>query len=812
MDNTQYLQQFNLNIFNPLNEYFKNFDQFVRKKGDDIQQNNSDQKIQITSDDIIQIKNSFCSEGNIINNDKWTYYLRLFAKNLTFYDRFLCHYTDLDLIKEKFYKAFNEFKNIVENPLEGENIKYNTLGLGSITGHYRYNLQEVLNIYNNKVNEQTRPDLELKENKFKDTQTFTSNELNNVFYKLANDNFNLPYSTTKNSNIVELLYLSYNELVENNIDVRYFNIFFEFLPTDVDTSNVPNVWRLNIKKNWDGIPIIYDYFTQEDAEIIKKTFDDCTSQILQNLIKKYNKNDKYLLEGFKRENPLCIEEKEVEQEEQQKLTDEQASLAARLLEEKDKEAEKRQNALNEIKKKWDDFSNENETKYFLENKNKILNHQFDSNLDNEKSKIVQNVNTIYKSYERSRIKINNSSQDKDFKKYTDLIGNLGLIIFEINGKIKNLYLKNEMIKEIQKLINNYESLFINNEKIQIGGGPLEDYNEKIKKIIDDLELLIKNVVNEKSDQLNGIKNNITEISNQLKENQEKKKVIQSAEKEEKRRQKQEEAARKAAEEEAARKAAEEERQNKILDEAFAEQAEQEKQRQEEEEAEKQAEKQAELERLDNEEEANLSSEAESEDKDLKNEIVKIRRESEKDNKKIKEYIYPEALLNVSKYVPQPRNSILTLEDAVKLGYINKLGPLGALLLLSQGMLTVENQSFTGGALQEGSNIGYHTYNQKINNIFDTLISKVDKNKLDKKVKKEIKRKLDNIKQKEENVYKLLLKIGSKIEESSQKEITWDELMLNKKFNNLMKKLKKRKREFERNDNLEIIDMYKKLSN
>jgi len=632
MNNTENLNQFNLNIFNPLNEYFKKYDQLARQKGEYIEQNNLNTNIEITPE---EIKKSFYSEGNIINDDKWTDYLRLFAKNLTFYDRFLCHYTDLDLIKTNFNEAFNEFKQIVENPPEGKNITTNTFGYGWLTGEYRYNLQEVLNIYNKKM-ENINSDLEFKENKFKDNQTFTKDELNNVFYKLANDNFVLPYATTANSSIVKLLYDIYNELDEKNIDVRYFNRYFEFLPTDVDTSNVPIVWRLNIKKDKDGYPFIYHLFTQEDAKIIEKTFNDCTSQILKNLIKKYNKNDKYLLEGFKKENPLYIEKEEVEEKE-----------------------------------------------------------------DNEEQKQAERQEAERQEAERQK------AERQDTQK--PLFG----------------------------------------DQIQA---------QKVHKISDFI-----NIIKQEAEKLEA------ERQKQEKERQEAK------------RQKQEE----------------EERQNKILEEAYAEVEEKERQ-----EAERQK-----------QEEERQEAKRQAENKEIRNEIVKIGRESKKDNKKIKEYIYPEALLNVSKYVPQPRNSILTLEDAVKLGYINKLGPLGALLLLSQGMLTVENQYFTGGALQEGNNIGYHTYNQKINNIFDTLISKVDRNKFDKKVKKKIKRKLDNIKEKEENVYKLLLKIGSKIEESSQKEeINWDKLITNKKFNNLMKKLKEKRKEFERNDNLEIIDLYKNLLN
>ena len=632
MNNTENLNQFNLNIFNPLNEYFKKYDQLARQKGEYIEQNNLNTNIEITPE---EIKKSFYSEGNIINDDKWTDYLRLFAKNLTFYDRFLCHYTDLDLIKTNFNEAFNEFKQIVENPPEGKNITTNTFGYGWLTGEYRYNLQEVLNIYNKKM-ENINSDLEFKENKFKDNQTFTKDELNNVFYKLANDNFVLPYATTANSSIVKLLYDIYNELDEKNIDVRYFNRYFEFLPTDVDTSNVPIVWRLNIKKDKDGYPFIYHLFTQEDAKIIEKTFNDCTSQILKNLIKKYNKNDKYLLEGFKKENPLYIEKEEVEEKE-----------------------------------------------------------------DNEEQKQAERQEAERQEAERQK------AERQDTQK--PLFG----------------------------------------DQIQA---------QKVHKLSDFI-----NIIKQEAEKLEA------ERQKQEKERQEAK------------RQKQEE----------------EERQNKILEEAYAEVEEKERQ-----EAERQK-----------QEEERQEAKRQAENKEIRNEIVKIGRESKKDNKKIKEYIYPEALLNVSKYVPQPRNSILTLEDAVKLGYINKLGPLGALLLLSQGMLTVENQYFTGGALQEGNNIGYHTYNQKINNIFDTLISKVDRNKFDKKVKKKIKRKLDNIKEKEENVYKLLLKIGSKIEESSQKEeINWDKLITNKKFNNLMKKLKEKRKEFERNDNLEIIDLYKNLLN
>ena len=147
MNNTENLNQFNLNIFNPLNEYFKKYDQLARQKGEYIEQNNLNTNIEITPE---EIKKSFYSEGNIINDDKWTDYLRLFAKNLTFYDRFLCHYTDLDLIKTNFNEAFNEFKQIVENPPEGKNITTNTFGYGWLTGEYRYNLQEVLNIYNKK--------------------------------------------------------------------------------------------------------------------------------------------------------------------------------------------------------------------------------------------------------------------------------------------------------------------------------------------------------------------------------------------------------------------------------------------------------------------------------------------------------------------------------------------------------------------------------------------------------------------------------------------------------------------------------------
>ena len=125
-----------------------------------------------------------------------------------------------------------------------------------------------------------------------------------------------------------------------------------------------------------------------------------------------------------------------------------------------------------------------------------------------------------------------------------------------------------MIEKIQELINNYRSLLINNEETLIGGGPSEDYNESIKKIINDLELLINNVLaikvedNSFEQQLNDIQSIINENFSEIKQKEyleEKKKAID--------------------EQTAEDAKLEEERQNKILEEAYAEVEEKERQEQ-----------------------------------------------------------------------------------------------------------------------------------------------------------------------------------------------------------------------------------------
>jgi hypothetical protein len=182
----------------------------------------------------------------------------------------------------------------------------------------------------------------------------------------------------------------------------------------------------------------------------------------------------------------------------------------------------------------------------------------------------------------------------------------------------------------------------------------------------------------------------------------------------------------------------------------------------------------------------------------------------------KEYIYPEALVNVSKYVPQLKKSVLTLEDAVQLGYINKLGPLGALLLLSQGMLTVGNQPLTGGAKLDGSDVGYYTYSEKIKNIFDTLISKLKPDQLDEGLYDNINDEINLIQRVENNVYGLLYKIGSIIEETDKnnvdgKTITYEGLTYNTEFNALMAQLKEKRKELEKDSqDTNLLDNYKKL--
>jgi hypothetical protein len=182
----------------------------------------------------------------------------------------------------------------------------------------------------------------------------------------------------------------------------------------------------------------------------------------------------------------------------------------------------------------------------------------------------------------------------------------------------------------------------------------------------------------------------------------------------------------------------------------------------------------------------------------------------------KEYIYPEALVNVSKYVPQLKKSVLTLEDAVQLGYINKLGPLGALLLLSQGMLTVGNQSLTGGALQDGSDVGYYTYSEKIRNIFNTLISKLKPDKLAEDDINGINDTINKIQIMENNIYELLYKIGSIIEETEKnnedgKTISFSDIKEDKNFNNLIHELKEKRKELEKkSQDTNILDNYKNL--
>jgi len=179
----------------------------------------------------------------------------------------------------------------------------------------------------------------------------------------------------------------------------------------------------------------------------------------------------------------------------------------------------------------------------------------------------------------------------------------------------------------------------------------------------------------------------------------------------------------------------------------------------------------------------------------------------------KEYIYPEALVNVSKYVPQLKKSVLTLEDAVKLGYTNKLGPLGALLLLSQGMLTIGQ---SGGAELDGSDVGYYTYSEKIRNIFNTLISKLKPDQLDKGLYDTIDSDINNIQSIENIVYELLYKIGSIIEETDKnnvdgKTITYDQLSNNREFNALMAQLKEKRKELEKDSqDTNLLDNYKKL--
>ena len=179
----------------------------------------------------------------------------------------------------------------------------------------------------------------------------------------------------------------------------------------------------------------------------------------------------------------------------------------------------------------------------------------------------------------------------------------------------------------------------------------------------------------------------------------------------------------------------------------------------------------------------------------------------------KEYIYPEALVNISKYVPQLKKSVLTLEDAVQLGYTNKLGPLGALLLLSQGMLTIGQ---SGGAELDGSNVGYYTYSEKIRNIFDTLISKLKPDQLDEGLYENINEEINLIQRAENNVYGLLYKIGSIIEETDKnnvdgKTITYEVLTYNMEFNALMAQLKEKRKELEKeSQDTNILDNYKKL--
>jgi hypothetical protein len=185
----------------------------------------------------------------------------------------------------------------------------------------------------------------------------------------------------------------------------------------------------------------------------------------------------------------------------------------------------------------------------------------------------------------------------------------------------------------------------------------------------------------------------------------------------------------------------------------------------------------------------------------------------------KEYIYPEALVKVSKYVPQIKRSVLTLEDAVKLGYINKLGPLGALLLLSQGMLTVGNQPLTGGAELDGRDVGYYTYSEKIRNIFDTLISKLKPDTLEENATFNINKILNNMQVVENQIYELLYKIGSIIEESQSgvdndiSPISLETLENNDEFNELMAELKTKRKEIEEGQNAankSLIDNYREL--